>query len=205
MAVLLDYSLTTLADVKESLGLSSGDTSKDNLIIRKINQATRMIENYCDCRFKETTYTGELYDGHGGNELVLRHKPIISVTSLAYRNVPTNENYFTTVDATDYYVKEEYGVIEFLAPFTQWIDRWQVTYSAGYTTIPEDVAEACATLAAYLVVNGTSGTNVKRKREGQREIEYFDATSKSGDSIIDQLGLSDVLSAYASPVISGLN
>ena len=37
MAQLLSYSLATVADVKESLGIDAGDTSKDNLIIRKIN------------------------------------------------------------------------------------------------------------------------------------------------------------------------
>lgn len=205
MTALLSYALTTVADVKESLGITSGDHSKDNLITRKINQATRMIENYCDCRFAQTTYTDELYDGHGGNELVLRHKPIISVTSLAYRNVPDNQNQFTTVDSSDYFINNDYGVIEYLAPFTAYYDRWKITYVAGYATIPEDVAEACATLAAYLVQNGTSGTNIKRKREGQREIEYFDNTAGSGDSLIEQLGLSDVLDAYASPLVSGLN
>lgn len=107
MTALLSYALTTVADVKESLGITSGDHSKDNLITRKINQATRMIENYCDCRFAQTTYTDELYDGHGGNELVLRHKPIISVTSLAYRSSALVRAYWTiyrpsSVDASEF-------------------------------------------------------------------------------------------------------
>ena len=32
MASLLSYALTSVSDVKESLGISTGDTSKDNLI-----------------------------------------------------------------------------------------------------------------------------------------------------------------------------
>lgn len=205
MTALLDYALTTVADVKESLGISSGDHSKDNLITRKINQATRMIENYCDCHFAQTTYTDELYDGHGGNELVLRNKPLISVTSLAYRNVPDNEAQFTTVATTDYFINYESGVIKYLVPFTAYFDRWKITYVAGYATIPEDVAEACATLAAFMTLNSTSGANVRRKKEGQREIEYYDITGNAGDSLIEQLGLVDSLAAYASPIISGLN
>jgi hypothetical protein len=48
---LLSYALCSLFDVKESMGIASSDQSWDNLIIRKINQATRQIEAYCDRRF----------------------------------------------------------------------------------------------------------------------------------------------------------
>ena len=202
MATLLDYSLTTVADVKESLGIDSGNTSKDNLITRKINQATRMIENYCNTRFKATDYT-EYYDGIGGSELVLRHRPINSVTSLSARQVTTNENDFDITDAEDYFIDEPAGVIEFLGSFYGNYDSWKVVYNAGYDTIPEDVAEACAQLAAYLVENGTTGSSIKKKKEGQRELEYFDTSGQTG-SLIEVLGLDDILDAYADPLVSGL-
>lgn len=80
----------------------------------------------------------------------------------------------------------------------------RVTYTAGYSTIPADLAEAAATLAAFWVENSTSGTNVKRKKEGQREIEYFDSNSSSGgnnQSTIESLGLDDLLNRYVQYVL----
>ena len=202
MATLLDYALCTVADVKEILNLDSGNTSKDNLIIRKINQSTRVIENYCGRRFKSADYT-EYYDGIGGSELELRNRPVNSIASLSARNVITNENSFELADTEDYFIDESAGIIEFLGSFNGLYDSWKVIYSAGYDTIPEDVAEACAQMSAYLVENGTSSSNVKIKQEGQRKVEYFD-TSGSSQSLIDSLGLDEMLDPYADPVISGL-
>lgn len=202
MANLLSYALCTVADVKEILNIDSGNTSKDNLIIRKINQSTRVIENYCGRRFTATDYT-EYYDGIGGSELELRNRPVNSVTSLSARNVITNQDSFDIADTDDYFIDESAGIIEFLGSFNGLYDSWKVVYNAGYDTIPEDVAEACAQMAAYLIENGTSSSNVKIKQEGQRKVEYFD-TSGSSQSLIESLGLDEMLDPYADPVISGL-
>lgn len=202
MATLLDNALCTVADVKEILNLDSGNTSKDNLIIRKINQSTRVIENYCGRHFKSADYT-EYYDGIGGSELELRNRPVNSIASLSARNVITNENSFEIADTEDYFIDESAGIIEFLGSFNGLYDSWKVVYNAGYDTIPEDVAEACAQMAAYLIENGTSSSNVKIKQEGQRKVEYFD-TSGSSQSLIEALGLDEMLDPYADPVISGL-
>lgn len=202
MANLLSYALCTVADVKEILNIDSGNTSKDNLIIRKINQSTRVIENYCGRRFTATDYT-EYYDGIGGSELELRNRPVNSVTSLSARNVITNQDSFDIADTDDYFIDESAGIIEFLGSFNGLYDSWKVVYNAGYDTIPEDVAEACAQMAAYLIENGTASSNVKIKQEGQRKVEYFD-TSGSSQSLIESLGLDEMLDPYADPVISGL-
>jgi hypothetical protein len=208
MATISPTALTTLADVKESMGISSGDTSQDNLIIRKINQATLMIERYCGRNFLAADYT-EYYDGDGGSELTLRHYPVNSVASLSYRNTTSNENDFTTYDTVDYFIDATAGRLKSLGSWWGSYDTWKVVYNAGYSTIPDDLAEVCASLAAYLANSNTSsgGTGIKSKQEGQRKIEYFDPSSSGGtggDSIISQLGLDDVLDTYADIGFSGL-
>lgn len=201
MATLLSYALTTLADVKESLGIDSGNTSKDNLIIRKINQATMMIESFCNLPYNhhlvETTYTNEEYDGQGTNNLVLRSSPVTSLTSFQYRATTTNENAWNDVESEVYFLDQGSGIIELLFGQTRTWNRYRLTYVAGYSDVPIDLAEACATIASYLVENSASGTAVKRKQEGQRSIEYFDPSSGgSSSSIIEQLGLDEVLQKY---------
>jgi hypothetical protein len=201
MADLLSYALTDVASVKETLGIDNGDTSKDNLIKRKINQATLYIETFCglpaDHHFKATTYTQEEYDGTGVDQLSLKMRPVTTLSSFQYRGTVTNENDWQDVDAELYFTDLNAGVIDLLFSQTRHWNRYRVTYTAGYTTIPADLAEACVTLASFWVDNSTSGTNVKRKREGGREIEYFALDSQqSGKSLMEALGLDDILARY---------
>lgn len=201
MTALSAEALTTVADVKELLGITTG--AQDNLITRNINMATKMILNYCGVSsFRSTAYT-EYYDALGGDHLVLRNKPIITLTSLSYRNQWGNNDSWTALDAELYYTDLSAGLIQTLTPLVGSYDSWKVVYTAGYATIPEDLAEACARLAANLTQGGVAGQNIKSKREGQRQVEYFD--SGTNRSLIESLGLDDILEPYADVAVSGLN
>lgn len=201
MAELLSYALTNLSDVKESLGIASGNTTKDNLIIRKINQATEMIERYCGGRrFKATDYNGQEYDSTNSDQLILKQYPVNTFTILEYRDSVLNDNSWDTVEADAYFVDTDAGVIDLLFVATGKWNQYRATYNAGYQTIPADLAEACVTLACYLVDNAQSGTGVKSRQEGARKIEYFDpnGNSKSGStSIFDQLSIDETLDSYS--------
>jgi uncharacterized phiE125 gp8 family phage protein len=204
MTALSAEALTSVADVKEILGITG--STQDNIITRNINYATKIILNYCGVTsFNSTAYV-EYYDGIGGIELVLRNKPVITMTSVEWRDEAGNNNSFTTLDAEDYFVDEQAGIIKALVNFGSSFHSWKITYTAGYATIPDDLAEACARMAAFMLENGTAGTSIKSKQEGQRKIEYFDTTTTSGNSsLIDSLGLDDVLRPYCDVAISGLN
>lgn len=198
MSTLLDYALTTVADVKESLGIDSGDNSKNNLIIRKINQATEMIERYTGRRFKTTTYTNEEYDATGIDQLILRQRPIHTdeAFSLSWRNSSQNEDQWEVSETEYYFSDANAGVVDGNFNFGGRWNRFRVTYTAGYDTIPADIAEAAATLAGFLVENGAAGTNVKSKTEGQRKIEYQDQGMQGAMSLFEQLGIDDILNPY---------
>ena len=201
MASLLSYALTTVADVKETLDIASNDTTKDNLITRKINQATEMIENYTGRRFKLTRYADEEYDATGTDQLILRQRPIDTAYTfqIGARNTSLNDNDWDTVDADLSFIDSKAGVADLNFISVGGWNRYRVTYRAGYSTIPSDISEACVTLAAYLVESGTSGTNVKKKQEGARSIEYFDpkAGATNTSDIFDMLNLTGTLNAYS--------
>ncbi len=198
MATLLSYALTTVADVKELLGIDAGDSTKNNLIIRKINQSTLMIESFCSKpngqHFASTVYTDEEYDGTGTNQLSLRNRPVITFTSFSERNTTENDSSWSVIDTELYFVDNNAGVIDCNFTLNQNWNLYKVTYTAGYTDIPADLAEACATLAAYLVDNATTGTSIKSKEQGPKKIEYFD--NSSGQSLIESLGIDDMLVRY---------
>lgn len=197
MTALNSWALTTVADVKETLGIDSGNTTKDNLIKRKINQATDAIESYCgknnSQHFASTAYTDE-YDGTGTNQLILKNRPVISVTSFSVRNTSQNVSDWTIIDTELYFTDTTAGVIDCLFGIVPAWNVYRVIYTAGFVTIPSDLAEACATLAAYLVDNASTGSGVKKKTQGPKDIEYFQPTQ--GESLITQLGIDDILQRY---------
>lgn len=203
MASLVDHALTTVADVKEILDIDAGDTSKDNLIKRKINQATFIIEGFTGRRFKETVYTDEEYDAPNSNQLRLRQYPILGISGFSSRDTSYNENDWDSVDSSLYFYDTASGLLNLNFNAAGSFNRYKVTYSAGYATIPADIAEAAATLASHLVNNGVSGTGVKSKQEGQRKIEYFDSAANS-KSLVDSLGLDEILQPYVNYALGGL-
>lgn len=197
MANLLSYALTNVADVKESLGIASSDTSKDNLIIRKINQATRAIENYCSRRFASTVYTQEEYAATQIDELILRQRPVSLFSTLEIRDAGLNINNWETIDPQLYFVDINAGVLNLMLFARGRWNRYRVTYTAGYTTIPEDLAEACASLAAYYV-RFPSGNNAYTQeiQEGQRK-QRFSIATKSFKGLLEELGIGGIIDSYA--------
>lgn len=201
MASLLSYALTNLSDVKESLGIPSSDTSKDNLIIRSINKATLAIENYTGRRFKKTTYTNEVYNGTGVNQIVLRQRPLIvdgdNPFTISSRTTPLNENSFETLDTERYFRDDDSGVINLTYSAINGWGTITVTYTAGYDTIPEDLAEACVDLACYYVNNAGAGEiGVLEKQEGQRRVRYGNSQN-TFYSICQNLGIDQIIDSYA--------
>ncbi len=207
MASLLSYALTNLNDVKESLGIASSDTTWDNLIIRKINQATIAIEKYTGRRFALTTYTDEEYNGSHIDQLVLRQRPIVGTPTLKARDTSLNEADFDTLESNLLFTNAEAGILDLNFGATGRWSRYAVTYSAGYATIPEDLAEACASLAAFYVINADSfSVGVSEKREGQRSIKYSTSGGQSGlsfDGIMQQLGIDGILESYSNYPLTG--
>lgn len=197
MASLLSYALTTKADVKESLGISSGVTTYDNLIIRKINQATRAIEAYCGRRFAATTYTDVEYHATLIDAVVLRQRPIIEFTSFSIRDTTINDDDWETIESDLYFVDKNAGILNLLFNAKGHWYRYKVSYEAGYLTIPEDLAEACVSLACFYFNNADgSDVGVGLKKEGQREIRYANNTQNFA-SILQQLGINDIIASYA--------
>jgi hypothetical protein len=110
MATLKTYALTELADVKESLNIASSNHTYDNLIIRKINSATAMIENYCGRRFKETAYVDEIYNASGTNQVVLKQRPYIGDVTLKARDSGLNEANYESLDSQLIFADASSGV-----------------------------------------------------------------------------------------------
>lgn len=203
MATLLSYALTSVSDVKESLGIDSSDSSKNNLIIRKINQATKAIENYCGRRFALTEYTNVYYDGTQGNQLVLRQRPITELSAFGIRDNNFNEDDWDSIESDLYFIDAAAGIVDLNFNATGSWDRYRLSYKAGYGTIPEDLAEACVSLACFYYNSSNAlAVGVSKVKEGQREVSYANAT-QNFTGILQTLGIDDIINSYANnPVMT---
>lgn len=204
MASLASYALTNVSDVKETMGIASGDLTWDNIITRSINRATEMIEGWCNRRFLATDYT-EYYDASYSEQLILRQYPIISLTSIEARNTTLNDNSFNTVTSDQYFLDNNAGVIDAISGFWGKYDQWRIVYRAGFTIIPSDLAEACAALASYFAGQDPAQVaGLAMKREGSRELQFHRMGYTSVEDLFTQLGIAATLQRYGTQALGTL-
>ena len=131
---ILAYALTTLERVKDRMTLS--ESGFDTLLSREINAVTDFIESQTGQRFKETTYTNELYsiEQSGQKYLVLKHAPVASVTSIAYGVGTPSSKGWTTYGADDYELVDDgkSGLVRMHAGLPCGTNTVRATYVAGY-------------------------------------------------------------------------
>ena len=143
---------TTLERVKIELGLDLAASTNDVWINYSIQSASKLIETLTGRVFGVRTWTLKLEQPFGFRRLQLPHTPIISITSIAFKG--------DTVLAADYLIEDAEAGFVIRAdgnawlpttsandnitgrPSTQPIGQYDITFVAGYNTIPEDVADA---------------------------------------------------------------
>ena len=144
--------LFTLAEVKTYLNIS--DTSEDYYLQTLVDMVDAYVKKYTMRNLEETTYTKELYDGPGTNSLVLRNYPIISVTEVLEMTdeveVATVSERFNDADDGYFVLNDREGILYRDIPWTRRRGSIEVTYSAGYSTIPDDLKWACFAIVEYL-------------------------------------------------------
>jgi uncharacterized phiE125 gp8 family phage protein len=139
--------LCTLDDVKDHLRISSSD--HDAFLTSLLGRVTTFIEGYCHRTFAETTHT-EYRTGDGERDMVLRHKPITSITGIEDVYGGAGFNYDGD-DEHDYWECDyEAGILYLLQDVfpSSPVQTVKVTYTAGYATVPEDVRQVAVELVA---------------------------------------------------------
>lgn len=130
----------TTVDVKEALRISYDD---DNMLLKDIiNAARKSIEKYCSISIGTQTLRTTI-DCIGWDEYEIPYGPVQTLTTVKIKenNTYVTSNEYTT-DGQEYYT--------FIPYLT---GRWQLTYSAGYSTIPSDLKNYWMRLVAYYYEN----------------------------------------------------
>lgn len=190
--------LTTLAKLKTHLGIAVSDTTEDvllNQILAEIDQVCFRFMKRPQASFVSAAAT-EYYDGSGRDTLILKRRPVTAVASVWVDNkgfygqapdaFPTSSLLTVGVD----YVSPSLAESEENAGLLLCVsDCWptgrgniKVTYTAGYSTIPDDLTLAANLLAAAVRKSAASGQAGPLASETLGEYSYTVLTGTAAES-----------------------
>ena len=187
----ISYGLTTKERIKDRIGLTTSNF--DTLLDRLIAAATDIIESECGGRrFKETTYTNEVYSIYNSQQkmVALKNIPIGTVTGVQYRaGLKSNPNW-TDFNTDDWEVVTDgkSGLIKIWG-IPHDINQLRVSYTAGFTidfsnagtsshTLPADLSDMAERLTIKLFK--------KRENEGKLS-ETFEGTTVQWKELFDEI------------------
>lgn len=191
------YFLTTLADVKEYLGITSGDTAQDGVLCSIATVVTYWMERYTGRKLKTRSLT-EIYNGNGRDVLYTKNYPITSSASEIAVYVDDDGAFGadTKLDATSLRIDGDNGVIHLVDDvFSEGPQNVKVVYTAGYgagtSLVPFDLVGAFFEFIGFLW---------KRKTGKQWELTGLNVT-QGGVTYLDEWApktVRNVLDGYRS-------
>lgn len=119
----------TLAELKDYIGI--GDTHRSGFLEEAIEDASRRIIERLGYNPHSDTYSDELYSGDGSHELVVRHRPITSLTDVELWDGDT----YADIDSTDLAQMQlrDWYVDGVDYVFEQGRSNYSVSYVAGWS------------------------------------------------------------------------
>lgn len=191
--------LVTLTQVKDYYGYPD---SMDALVTELIDRASALVQRYTLRNFEADSYT-EYLDG-GGVDLILKYRPIEESSPAPVITDYADPDNPVIVDSDTYTVYPEQGFIRYSPQgygnsilseyahndtlpiaYSLWTfgaRRWEVAYTGGNSTVPEDIQHATILLVGYMKESGIAGNSgtFKSERLGDYNYTLADASATSG-------------------------
>ena len=160
--------LVTLSVAKEWLNVT--DTSQDTLITRLIQAASKAVGNFLNRpNLLSQTYT-ETYDGTDSKMLCPLNFPITSVASLSIDGNPVSQ--VTDFTTPGFRVTPTSLLLNGYQRFCRGKDNVAITYTAGYTAIPDDMQQACLMTLQSMVQVQNNDLTIGSESTGGYSVTY---------------------------------
>lgn len=158
--------MATVGNFKTYLWIT--DSSQDLLLTLLLNWASDYIESICWRTFKSAEFT-EYKDGAWQTDIVLKNRPVTTMTSASYNTWTYKTPVRTAIPPTAYNTDLQAWIVMFVSSLPRGFQNLQFVYTAWYTIIPVDIQLACMKIAgAYY---------------NQSKANWITAESVAGDSI----------------------
>ena len=169
--------MLTVERARELPGLAMADSA---YLADLAAAASAAVERYCKRTFALTTYTTERHDGEGEAALFVDDFPVTELEKVVMSEADGGE---VEVSGDDIEVAQATGEIRFkptaaYALFPRGFQNVAVTYTGGFTEIPEDVVEAAAQVAAWLHASAAHCDGVASEGIGDYKRSYEKAAAK---------------------------
>lgn len=148
----------TLDDLKEDLGLAVDDGTLDAYLTRRLNAATSLFEALTGRIFSLREHTEKIAMPLGRRRIILRQTPVVSITSIAYKEELLDaSDYFLDDSDAGFVARADFGAWKSTAvsagtisqiPAQQELNLYTVVYTAGFSSIPFDIQEAILSQAS---------------------------------------------------------
>lgn len=168
--------LITRDEIKDHLQIV--DTDSDTKLNSLITEISAFVENYCNVSFTTLTEYTEYFNGKA-KSLIMEHVPIDSITSV------TDTLDSSVVDLTTYKVYKQAGYIA-KNDESLWgtgLQRWEIIYKAGYTSVPEQVKLATKMLVSDAFVR--KDLFVISESRGDKTTKFVDKMPNYLSSLLD--------------------
>ncbi len=154
--------LVTLSDMKAYLGIPSGNTSYDSFLTEQLTLLTDVITAYCRRNFESATYVQTFYrdENPESKYLNLFQFPVISITSIEEDGV--------TLDPYNYRTNKPTGIITAIEHKFFCAKETEVTYVAGFATIPTPIQSVVKSIVQERYNKKSSGINLDFGSDVQR-------------------------------------
>jgi hypothetical protein len=147
--------LATLAQLKTHLNWKASDTTNDAKLTMFLNAGSAWVESYCERKFESASYT-ERSNGNATTMLTPRNWPITAVTEL---RISSDRDWASgLVPSTDYAItSDEMNIQYFNGLFPIGLDNVRIIYTAGYSTIPNDLVMANLWASEWFYLHNNRG------------------------------------------------
>lgn len=191
--------LVSMAELNQLSKLALTDADIANSII---NAASDFIARYTKRSLKTAAYTAEKYNGQGGSYLFLKQYPVTAITTIVLWDTVSNAASKTYAENTDYLYDLNEGWLYLREGFQIGVLNYRITYTAGYTTLPYDLRQACAMYAEWMYNNfGKTGMSSESLGDYSYQLDVKDKFASIGGIAVPASILS-VLSKFVKVDIS---
>jgi len=159
--------LTTLAAVKNWLNIST--SNDDPLLTDLVTEISAFVENSLNRKILTATHT-ETYRGTGGSRFLLRSWPVQSIASISWAGT-TIDTFVDVTDAT-YGVGTDGRSLILVGVRMPYNDPVKVTYTAGYDTVPNDLALAVTELVGEAYTSRTHIGETSHSSSGATTVAF---------------------------------
>lgn len=170
---------STIANIEAELKLATGTFTATSLptsddVTSWITEADSFIDLKTGNLYSSELVSSQILDWEGNDDIV-RLPKFISVTEFRYndQNAGETPSWTTKTEDTDFYTYPSNGEIEIIptkfSPLTG-KKRFMITYTKGYSSVPEYIKTASKKLAANRVVSATVNNQAAEQSGGSVQV-----------------------------------